>query len=153
MRNRKATISGAYCKDESKSYPATSFPGPEDRDHFQALTSSDSVGKQKSHKADYDWEAPRNKEKQRLDLDKNQSDNRASISARIKMQYNGEALTTIFLFTVLAFAQQCAYGRVGIAIRERKPAYETPCSELEDAELIGRFEHAASPRMWISLSL
>jgi hypothetical protein len=91
-------------KDESKSYPVRDLISrpSSDRDLISrpSIDSSDSVGEQKSHKADYDWQALRNKEKQRLDLDKNQSDNRASISARIKMQYNGEASSTIFLFSV-----------------------------------------------------
>jgi hypothetical protein len=62
-------------KDESTTYPVRDLISlPSIDSSVLAIPSSESLEEQKSDKADYDWLALRNKEKQRLDLDKNQSD-------------------------------------------------------------------------------
>jgi hypothetical protein len=142
-------------KDESKSYPVRDLISrpSSDRDLISrpSIDSSDSVGEQKSEKADYDWQALRSKEKQSLDLDKNQSDKQ-----RLDLGKNQDAVgwrkppphqdSPIYSARI-----PHSNARTGVlesgSTQEKLKLTKPPAASSRMQELIGRFEHAASPRI------
>jgi hypothetical protein len=142
-------------KDDNNSYPRRDLISrpSSDRDLISrpSIDSSDCVGEQKSDKADDDWQALRNKEKQRLDLDKNQSDKQ-----RLDLGKNQDATewrkppphSNIPIYSARISHNTARTGVLeSRSTQEKLKLTKPPAASSRMQELIGRFEHAASPRI------
>lgn len=127
-------------KDENKSSQPISRP---------SIDSLDSLGEQKSDKADYNWQALRNNEKQRLDLDTNQfhkkrldfGNNQDGVEWRKPPPhspiYSARLSHTNARTGVLEFG----------STQEKLKLTKSPGASSRMQELIGRFEQSTSPRI------
>jgi hypothetical protein len=115
-----------------------------------SIDSSDSLGEEKSgKKADYDWQALCRKEKQRLDLDENLSDEQ-----RLDLDKNQDAVerrkppphSDIPIYSACISHINARTGVLDSG-KEKLKLTKSPAASSRMQELIGRFEHAASPRI------
>jgi hypothetical protein len=142
-------------KDEYKSYPERVLISRPSSDHDlisrPSIDSSDSLREHKSNKADYDWQALRNKEKQRLDLDKNQSDKQILDLGKNQDAVEWRMPPPRSDFSVYSARISCNNARTGVlesgSTQEKFKLTKPPAASSRMQELIGRFEHAASPRI------
>jgi hypothetical protein len=131
-------------QDENKSYQVRDLvSGP--------LIDSDSLEEQNSDKADYDWQALRNKEKQRLDLEKNESDKK-----RLDLGKKQDAVEWRKPPPHRDYPWQSARVSYGIArtgvlesrsSQEKLKLTKAPAASSRMQELIGCFEPAAGSRI------